>query len=245
MQRLSLTGRALNILFAEDNELNRFLFTRQLTPFEDKIIFAENGQQAVEIIKSQPVDIVFMDIRMPVMNGYDATIAIRALEVPLCSIPIIAITAADSEEDFGKCIEAGMNDLISKPFETEELIKKINKWLLEEKTTHESKRNNAQVLPPTDPDYKKKMLNIFLRQKEEFVSQIKLAISEKNHDSLSFILHKMKSSFNVLSIESLNEKLNALEVAAQGNNYPLMSEKADALFAALDDTENSLRKNNS
>lgn len=121
---------SLCILVAEDNPVNLLLAKSILTNIMPgaKIIEAENGILAVESFRKENPDLVFMDVRMPEKNGYEATQEIRALEKER-HIPIIALTAGTAKGDKEKCLDAGMNDYISKPLVQESLAMAIEKWL--------------------------------------------------------------------------------------------------------------------
>ena len=121
------------ILLAEDNELNREIAMEILGEVGLEVEPAENGQIAFEMLRdSKPgyYDLVLMDVQMPVMNGYDATRAIRALENPaLASIPIIAMTANAFEEDKRNALEAGMNGHLGKPIDVPALMEMLSSIL--------------------------------------------------------------------------------------------------------------------
>ena len=86
---------------------------------------AENGAVAVEKLRSGDYDVILMDVQMPKMNGYEATRAIRAFDSEKAGTPIIAMTANVLKEEVDLCYQAGMNDFIGKPFDTNELLLKI------------------------------------------------------------------------------------------------------------------------
>ena len=118
----------LTALLAEDIEINREIVTTMLEGVGIRVDCAEDGQQAVDIFLAAPklYDIIFMDIHMPVMDGYSATRLIRASEAPnAADIPIMAMTANAFSEDVENCRNAGMNDHISKPIEFDLLFKKM------------------------------------------------------------------------------------------------------------------------
>src|SRR5690606_28933088 len=94
-----------------------------------KTLKDSNGEEALTLLGEQPVDIILMDCQMPVMDGFAATRAIRALDNDRALIPIIAITANAMSKDRNRCVEAGMNDYMSKPVDTHELKEKLLKWL--------------------------------------------------------------------------------------------------------------------
>lgn len=120
----------IKILVADDLLDNRILFTHFLKNGPYEIIEAENGLDALNKVKSDKFDIVFMDVQMPEMDGYSATSAVRAWEKEnrKPSTPIIALTAHALSEDKQKSLDAGCNDHVSKPFRKDTLVNVINKF---------------------------------------------------------------------------------------------------------------------
>ena len=125
------------LLLVEDNELNREIALEILGEYGFQIDSAENGVQAVEkVTASKPgdYDLVLMDIQMPLMDGYEATRRIRALENPaLAGIPILAMTANAFDEDRKAAMDCGMNGFLSKPIQIEELIHTLQSVFVENK----------------------------------------------------------------------------------------------------------------
>ena len=123
----------VHILLAEDNELNWEIAQEQLSACGFTLDWAENGQICLEKFQTahqETYDAILMDLRMPVMNGYQATQAIRALDRPDAkSIPIIAMTADAFSEDVHRCLECGMNAHIAKPIDMRELLRLLQKYL--------------------------------------------------------------------------------------------------------------------
>ncbi len=122
----------LRILLAEDNDLNWEIAEDILTDVGFEVEWAENGKICVEKFEqSAPgyYDAVLMDIRMPVMNGYDAAKAIRALNRADARLPIIAMTADAFSEDIQRCLECGMNEHVAKPIDIEKLMKLLKRYL--------------------------------------------------------------------------------------------------------------------
>lgn len=117
------------ILVVDDNVMNRMVATLILNEYEVLISEAGNGDEAVEYLKNNACDIVLMDLQMPISNGYEATIEIR--ETLQLSTPIIALTANVIEGEREKCISIGMNDYLSKPFDEEQFLEILSKWLKE------------------------------------------------------------------------------------------------------------------
>jgi CheY-like chemotaxis protein len=117
------------ILVAEDNPMNMLLISEVLGNMGLEVIKANNGEEAIAMLKLYDPEMIFMDVNMPVMDGYTATKNIRLLPQPYCSIPVIALTADAMEEDKERCMEVGMNDFISKPFRLKEIEEIMNSYL--------------------------------------------------------------------------------------------------------------------
>ena len=122
-------------LLVEDNEINAEIATMVMEQYGITVDHAENGQIAVTMMENsedETYQAVLMDIQMPVMNGYEATRAIRAIDRDYCRrVPIIAMSANAYDEDVKACLEAGMNAHIAKPFDPETLMKLIQKYIRE------------------------------------------------------------------------------------------------------------------
>jgi len=124
------------ILLAEDVEINREIVLALLESTQLTIDCAENGKEAVRLYSGTPekYDLIFMDLQMPEMDGYEATRAIRALDVPSAkTVPIIAMTANVFKEDVEECLKAGMNGHVGKPIDFDEVIKKLRYYLCGER----------------------------------------------------------------------------------------------------------------
>lgn len=117
----------LYVLLVEDIEFNRIVAIDTLkTELEGvKVDVAVNGKEAVELASRNQYDIILMDLQMPELNGYDASRKIRELPAPYSTVPVVAMTASALQDEIHRCYEAGMNDFITKPFETEVLLRKI------------------------------------------------------------------------------------------------------------------------
>ena len=112
-----------SILLVEDNELNSEIAVEILNAYGFQVDTAENGAEAVDKVKNSTPGLVLMDVQMPVMNGYEATKLIRALDEPaLAGITILAMTANAFDEDRMRARECGMDGFLSKPIVIEELI---------------------------------------------------------------------------------------------------------------------------
>jgi CheY-like chemotaxis protein len=116
------------ILLVEDNEMNRDMLSRRLLRNNFEVVMAVNGQEGVDMAKSEKPDIILMDMSLPVMDGWEATRTIKADEATK-SIPVIALTAHAMESDREQALQAGCDDFDTKPIELPRLLGKINALL--------------------------------------------------------------------------------------------------------------------
>ena len=131
------------ILIVDDNKLNQKLAVDILKKYSYKTRIAENGKQAIEILQNEKFDLVLMDVHMPLMNGFEATKAIRnSSSIINQNVTIIAMTANAMSGDKEICLNSGMNDYISKPFKPDQLISKINKYVLKNNSNIKNSENN-------------------------------------------------------------------------------------------------------
>lgn len=120
----------IKILLAEDNEANQFLIKALTKNTDWELTVVDDGSQAVEAYKQDKFDLILMDVQMPVMDGYEATKTIRELEAERdYRTPIIALTAFAMKSDKDQCINAGMDDYISKPFKRQQFMDSVNSAL--------------------------------------------------------------------------------------------------------------------
>jgi CheY-like chemotaxis protein len=120
------------MLLAEDVEINREIVLVMLEPTKLRVDWAENGEEAVKLFSRDPeaYDIIFMDVQMPKMDGYEAARQIRSLNTPkAAAVPIIAMTANVFREDVEKCMAAGMNAHLGKPLHAGEMLAVLRKYL--------------------------------------------------------------------------------------------------------------------
>jgi CheY-like chemotaxis protein/HPt (histidine-containing phosphotransfer) domain-containing protein len=190
----------MTILIAEDNAVNMLLarsIIENLLP-NTHIVEAENGLQAVEKFIDKRPDIVFMDIRMPEKNGYEAAMEIRKNEsVSDTPIPIIALTAGTAKGEREKCLEAGMNDYISKPIVQDSIQKVLLKWLhlpIELNLTHQdhAPEENTKV------HFDFAELSYQIGTGTEIIKKL-LSTSITNIDECVGILHRSKSESKIFS----------------------------------------------
>jgi len=118
------------ILLAEDNIINQKVVVHMLEKYGHDVRVVANGRECLDALEREPFDLVFMDIQMPVMTGYEATALIRQQENARGQgrIPVIAMTAHVLKEERQRCLDVGMDEIITKPIQTRDLLKAINDW---------------------------------------------------------------------------------------------------------------------
>lgn len=226
-----------SVLLVEDNDINRLYASSILKMWGCHYETAENGVVALEKIRNNSFDVILMDIQMPVMDGFETTKAIRKGDPLKNNVPIIALTANATQKDFEKCIAAGMNDCITKPFTQDDLLKTLTKYL-GKKLTIKKKITPQEVKPvdaPIDLAYLKKVsnnnqefiqeiVNTFLGTIPTTISDINLLVQEKNWVQLGKVIHKIKPTVTLMGIHHIKDKIQQLEHETKdGYNEELMT----------------------
>lgn len=215
---LSITHNNINskitLLIADDNPVNMALNIRILQNIlpNAQLITANNGQEALAVCQTQDIDLILMDIQMPVLNGIDSTRLIRLLESHQ-NTPIIAVTAANVKGEKEKCIEAGMNDFISKPIRENDIFNILNKWLLIENIED----TYAQIIPEEKNDIDKhinyKIINEYTYEDEDFRKTfIELIISELDKAKIQF--GEIAQNENINELNQLAHKIKGTSATA-------------------------------
>jgi two-component system sensor histidine kinase/response regulator len=174
----SVADSDIKILLAEDNEINSFLFIEMLRKLGFGCDLAENGEEAVSACGKNAYDIIFMDCKMPVMDGIDATKRIRTLEGYGKKIKIFALTAQTLNQEKDICIQAGMDGFISKPVSMSSLKEIIDKYGANKKTEGNTKKSTGAInknIPAfmkensLDRESSEKLMDLFLKQSEKSI----------------------------------------------------------------------------
>jgi PAS domain S-box-containing protein len=213
------------ILLVEDNEMNRMVAQNSLSYFNCTVTEAENGLEALQLLKKEKFDIILMDIQMPELDGIETTKIIRK-ELKL-TVPIIALTANAFKTEINKCKKAGMNDYVTKPFEELNLIETIAKHILNKNTTT-SDLDNLSAKPlynlsalrdmsKGDQNFVAKMIAIFTNQITATLAIIDDALLENDFNELARLIHKIKPGIENLAIESIILDVKFLEKVAKTN----------------------------
>lgn len=129
MMTQMLQGRRSKVLLVDDLHINLVLLGKYIEKFGYEPVIAYDGLEAIEKLRNNTFDIVFMDFQMPVMDGFEALRIIRnELPEPLCNIPVIGVSASMERDAIRRFLDLGANDFISKPYESEDLRAKLLKY---------------------------------------------------------------------------------------------------------------------
>jgi len=206
-----------NILLVEDNEMNRKIFISILKSRDMTCDVAVNGNEALEVVSEKDYDIVFMDCQMPVMDGYESTSKIRLFEGNKKHTKIIAMTANAMAGDREKCIEAGMDDYISKPINfdimfnmIEEITKKIE-LECEYTSIIDNNIDNFVEITGLEKNDAKEILEEYIKYLPELFAGINEAIEIKDFNKLAKLTHELKGSSGTFRITSIHELAIKLE----------------------------------
>jgi len=200
-------GGGPKILLVEDNPVNREVAVAMLENLGCAADAAENGRLAIEAMTTATYDAVLMDCQMPVMDGLTATGEIRRREQAsgAARVPIIALTANAMEGDRERCLAAGMDDFLSKPFSQQHLATLLRRWLAL-RALPESEGRDLSRLPLIDagvlrniaalakPTLLDSMIDLYLQHSPELIGAIETAAANMQADALSHAVHTLKSS---------------------------------------------------
>lgn len=224
---------SLRILLVEDLEMNRTFFIKFLERKGLSCDVAVNGGEAVRACSKKDYDIIFMDCQMPVMDGYEATKMIRASEGEKKHTVIIAMTACVMKGDKDRCLEAGMDDYLSKPFKFEELMVMLKKY---GRTASDIDNNGA------DRDYFSETVTIFMEESgfdeetcvelllsfcehaRSLIYEIEENINSNRFENARVLLYQLKGSSGSMRVKEMFElALEAEEVLGAADNERLKS----------------------
>jgi signal transduction histidine kinase/CheY-like chemotaxis protein len=233
------------ILVAEDNKTNQTLLKFMLQQWDLSYDLAENGQQVLDMLQKKPYDLVLMDIQMPLMDGYEA--ATRTRKDLSITIPIIAMTAHVMPTEKQKCIDAGMNDYISKPIDEIIFVALLEKYLPSStiiespppSTTVESNKfiyidvNSLNKLFSGNSGFIHELMYQFREQFPHELEALKLATIEKDKKAVLRWTHHMKTTISALSINVvLRDTLENIDKEIETENWISVNKELDILLTA-------------
>jgi signal transduction histidine kinase/CheY-like chemotaxis protein/HPt (histidine-containing phosphotransfer) domain-containing protein len=263
-----------HVLLVEDNEINQEVARELLEGVGIPVAIATNGEEAVHAVKEREFEAVLMDIQMPVMDGFQATKEIRKWEKGIKEssvfskrltetsaqepMPIIAMTAHAMTGDREKCLEAGMNDYVSKPIEPEKLFSALARWIepgqrsipdyLLAKTSVESKKIENLSLPEIpgisvksgltkvggNQKLYRKLLSKFRQNYKTVAADIRIALEKDDREAATRLAHTIKGLAGSIGAQDLHLIAVDLEAALRLDPMKNKAAQLDAFSVALD-----------
>ena len=217
------------VLVVEDSAANQIVIRTLLEKSGCTVMLANNGLEAIQSVMNDHYDLVFMDISMPVMDGYEATGKIRALETTAFRVPIIALTANVFSEDQQHCLDAGMDDFLAKPVNAGHLREKLRQWI---GATHPVKAaspasNDASEIidqatldtlaEETSAELMPELMSIYIDETSNRLQELQAAVNSSG-------THAIKSSSGTFGALKLQEAARHVETSGREGDESLMRE---------------------
>lgn len=247
--------KKFKLLLAEDNVINQKVILKILASAGFNTDSVINGSEALDAHKNNHYDLLLMDVQMPEMDGLEVTSKIRKLDEPKSSVPIIAITAHALIGDREKCIRAGMNEYISKPIRSTELLALIDKLLnvnsisedeednkVKDKKVNETNNlaldlKRLKKVSLSDKDFEKDLLKDYMVDTRSKYEQMTDVLKEKNLKKLSELAHTLKGSSYTVGASIVGDESLGIELSARSNDYESCSDRLTKLRVSIEKTE--------
>ncbi len=228
------------VLLVEDVALNRFLVEAMTAEWGIELEMAENGAEGLKKVRQATYDLVLMDVQMPVMDGVQATRVIRQLsDSSIASIPIVALSANAFDSDRRSYLEAGMNDTLSKPFDSEQLRAVMLRVLSGETCAIQP---SLSISTPTavglaidlsylnrvgngNPGFVQTMLQSFAESVDESCTEMKEMLKNRDRKAIGEVAHKLKFALGVVGVTTLKDTVVFLEAQGKGVGEPTSDEE--------------------
>ncbi len=241
------------ILLVEDNPINQLFVTEILSRNGYRCDVAENGRQAVDAVQRERYNLILMDCQMPEMDGFAATGAIRQFEAERGEgdhVPIIALTANAIKGDRERCLEAGMDDYLSKPVEVKDLLAKLQDYLSgsdrESKANDEPASTNTTPIPSgddpldveaalqrcmDDSEFLAATLDSFVTEVPGYIDELERLIESGDAESATRAAHSIKGAAGMVTAESLRAVAAELEALGKEGRLSQARDELDQLKA--------------
>lgn len=232
------------ILVAEDNETNRAIIVQLLENAGHSVIIAEDGEEALDVYERDSPDIAIVDFNMPLRNGVDVTLAIRAMEVPTQRLPILMLSASVTQESRDRAKRAGVDDFLGKPYEGATLLQVIDRLgrradRSPPRHLDSSRASTAQITTLTplidakrileveriagDAGFLKKLLSGFYGDVEKLLVKLDAAIEREQATEIGDITHAIKGAAVGIGAAKLASMCQAIDTAASERSFSKLS----------------------
>ncbi len=243
-------SRSLDILVAEDTPFNQKFIQRLLDRWNHRVTLVGNGREALEALKKHSFDVVLMDVQMPQLNGLEATRAIRVDEQETPShIPIIAMTAHAIKGDRERCLEAGMDEYVSKPIDSDKLFDAIEKLTRDPgnhgtPAGHTPLMDTEMLLKAFDGDWEflEDVVEVFLSDYPNLLENIRQASADNDPDALMRAAHSLKGMLKNFQADSAADLAFELEQKGKQADFDGVPEAIENLAGQVVELEQALKK---
>lgn len=208
-----------DLMVVEDNRMNQRYIGKLLDTWKVRYTLATDGKKAVDAAQKQLFSIILMDIQMPVMDGYEAVLAIRNTPNPNQHVAIIALTASNTPDCKSKALAVGMNDFLPKPFEPNQLYALLEKYKLpavtnppivntQKTTPMVLDRQQLEIMYGDDKEYAIEMFATFLEEVLPEFSTFADRVTKKDWYAVGRLAHKLKPTLSMVGLTMLDRSLN-------------------------------------
>ena len=222
------------VLVVDDNEFNLKVASGLLGLLDINAQIAGSGFKALDLVKDNDYDLVFMDHMMPEMDGVETTSKIRKMGGKQKLLPIVALTANAIQGAREMFLANGFNDFISKPIDTMELIRILENWLPKEKVITLTDEENTGARLTKEDDLRRKSIITFVKENRNIFEKITSSLSSSDMITAHRIAHTLKSSAGFLGKKELQEAALSLELSLQADPPAYTSEQLDTLINELE-----------
>lgn len=250
-----------NVLVFEDNELNQHLIREQLTNWHCTTYVTANPEEGLHILNTKQVDVVLMDLKMPEMNGYDLTKKIRSqADTRVSQVPVIAFSADFTAGDQKRCLEAGINDFLLKPYTLNDLMFKLLKRNKAPNLTEESIKLLQQKTIKPAPEHAQvgldlhnlleecygeiamleELVRLFKQNIYEFIGGVKIAISNHDFEEIYQAAHKVKAGVALMNAQDLKQIVITIEEQCEQKNLLGITKQFNLFLKKYPNTETQL-----
>ena len=226
------------ILVAEDDAFNQELIKEILNEWNIDFTIVSNGKEAVEKVKNNKYDFIFLDINMPEMNGVEAVKNIKKLT----DVPVIAMTANAFREDIKSYFEAGFDDYVSKPIKLKELEKVFDKYAKKD-FKKESYISSIQENLKLNKDILNRLIKVYLSTVKEDLNNMEQAIKEEDFEKIRQYSHKIKGSSLNLRIEEIAKLAEEMEEASKKEVKIFYKDKLEEIRKIISEMEKENENN--
>ncbi len=247
------------VLLVEDNLVNQSVAISILSKLGCNVDVADNGLKALGALFRKNYDLIFMDCQMPVMDGYETTIAIREREIKTKSIhiPIIALTAGAMQQDYERCLKVGMDDYLTKPFKPEQIDAMLRKWfrkvtknglpkndkpIFQPQVNTSNKMNTldldmlAQLIAVSSDDdggFFSRIVKLFIKTADESLLKINSFMQNQDMTGLRKEAHKFKSACGNVGAAKMHNICNSLDKLEDLANLKHLVEELNLEYEAV------------